>query len=148
MSAMPRQTTMLKKTDVKPRWYHVDADGKVLGRLATEIATVLMGKHRPQYTPHVDTGDYVIVTNASKIVLTGRKLQHKEMANYVYYPGGRKTKTYEAVKQKHPERLIEHAVTRMLPKNRLGKQMARKLRVYAGAEHPHLPQNAEALARV
>ncbi len=139
---------MLKNTDVKPRWYHVDADGKVLGRLATEIASVLMGKHRPQYTPHVDTGDYVIVTNASKVVMTGRKLQHKEMANYVYYPDGRKTQTYETVMKKHPERLVEHAVTRMLPKNRLGKQMARKLRVYAGAAHPHGPQNAEAMERV
>jgi large subunit ribosomal protein L13 len=145
---MPRQTTMLKNTDVKPKWYHVDAEGKVLGRLATEIASVLMGKHHPQYTPHVDTGDYVIVTNASKVRMTGRKLQHKELANYVYYPDGRKTKTYETVMKEHPERLIEHAVTRMLPKNRLGRDMARKLRVYAGAEHPHLPQKSEALARV
>lgn len=142
---MPRQTTMMKNTDVKPRWHHVDADGRVLGRISTQIASILMGKHHPQYTPHVDTGDYVIVTNAAKVVLTGKKLQHKEMARYVYYPSGRKTETYEAVMKKHPERLIEHAVTRMLPKNRLGKQMARKLRVYAGAEHPHLPQNAETL---
>ena len=143
---MPRQTTMMKKTDVKPRWHHVDAEGRVLGRIATEIASILMGKHRPQYTPHVDTGDYVIVTNASKVKLTGKKLQQKEMANYVYYPSGRKVQTYEMVMSKHPERIVEHAVTRMLPKNRLGKDMARKLRVYAGAEHPHTPQNAETLA--
>src|SRR4030095_252624 len=82
--AMPRQTTMLKKTDVKPRWHHVDAEGRVLGRIATEIASILMGKHRPQYTPHVDTGDYVIVTNAAKVKLTGKKLQQKELANFVY----------------------------------------------------------------
>ncbi len=142
---MPRQTTMMKKSDVKPRWHHVDADGRILGRLATQIASILMGKHRPQYTPHVDTGDYVIVTNAAKVRMTGRKLQQKEMARYVYYPSGRKTQTYEAVLEKHPERLIEHAVTRMLPKNRLGRDMARKLRVYAGDDHPHIPQNAEKL---
>lgn len=137
---------MLKKTDVKPRWHHVDADGRILGRMATEIAAILMGKHRPQYTPHVDTGDYVIVTNASKIRMTGRKMQHKEMANYVYFPGGRKTKTYETVMKTHPERLVEHAVRLMLPKNELSRDMLRKLRVYAGAEHPHLPQKAETLA--
>ncbi len=142
---MPRQTTMLKNTDVKPRWHHIDADGRVLGRIATEIASILMGKHRPQYTPHVDTGDYVIVTNAAKVKMTGKKMQQKELANFVYYPGGRKVETYETVMKKHPERIVEHAITRMLPKNRLGKDMARKLRVYAGAEHPHLPQNAEAL---
>ena len=136
---------MMKKTDVKPRWHHVDADGRVLGRLATEIASILMGKHRPQYTPHVDTGDYVIVTNAAKVRMTGRKAQQKELANYVYYPSGRRVQTYEAVMKKHPERIVEHAVTRMLPKSRLGRQMARKLRVYGGAEHPHLPQNAEKL---
>ena len=142
---MPRQTTMLKKTDVKPRWHHVDADGRVLGRLATEVASILMGKHRPQYTPHVDTGDYVIITNASKVKMTGRKAQQKEMQSYVYYPDGLTRTSYETVMKKHPERIIEHAVTRMLPKTRMGKQMARKLRVYAGAEHPHTPQKAEKL---
>lgn len=142
---MPRQTTMLKKTDVKPRWHHVDADGRILGRMATEIAAILMGKHRPEYTPHVDTGDYVIVTNASKIKMTGRKMQQKEMANFVYYPSGRKTKTYETVMKTHPERIVEHAVRLMLPKNKLARDMLRKLRVYAGAEHPHAPQNAETL---
>lgn len=142
---MPRQTTMLKKTDVKPRWRHVDADGRILGRLASEVASILMGKHQPQYTPHVDTGDYVVITNAAKVKLTGKKLQQKEMQNYVYYPDGLRRTSYEAVMKKHPERIIEHAVTRMLPKTRMGKQMARKLRVYAGAEHPHAQQKVEEL---
>jgi len=140
---MPRQTYFAKSGDVTPTWKHVDANGKVLGRLATEIATVLMGKHRPEYTPHVDCGDYVVVTNASGIVLTGRKAQQKTMKRYSGHPGGLREVPYGVVLEKHPERLVEQAVRRMLPKNRLGRQMYAKLKVYAGSEHPHQAQRPE-----
>jgi len=143
---MPRQTYFAKAGDVTPRWHHVDAQGKVLGRIATEIATVLMGKHRPEYTPHVDCGDYVVVTNAAGIVLTGRKAEQKHMTHYTGYPGGLRSKTYAEVLEKHPERIIENAVRRMLPKNRLGRQMLKKLKVYAGTDHPHHAQQPEPLA--
>ena len=143
---MPRQTYFAKAGDVQPKWHHVDADGKILGRMATQIATILMGKHRPQYSPQVDTGDYVIVTNASKVRLTGRKSQHKERITYVYYPGGQKRETYEALLKRHPERVVEIAVKRMLPKTKLGRAMGMKLKVYAGAEHPHQAQQASALS--
>ena len=118
-------------------WRHIDADGVPLGRLASDVALVLMGKHRPEYTPHVDTGDYVIVTNAEKIGLTGRKAEHKMVKRYSGYPGGLKLESYGSVRQRRPERLIELAVRRMLPKNRLGRQMLKKLKVYPGPEHPH-----------
>ena len=137
---MPRQTTFAKPGDVETQWVHVDASGQILGRMATKIATVLMGKHRPQYTPHIDTGDYVVVTNASKIEMTGRKLDHKMQMNYSGYPGGLKATPYREVMKKHPERIVEEAVRRMLPKGRLGRQMIQKLKVYAGDEHPHQAQ--------
>jgi len=143
---MPRQTTLAKKEAVTTTWRHVDADGKVLGRLATEIATVLMGKHRPEYTPHVDTGEAVVVTNAEKIVLTGRKLDHKMRITYSGYPGGQKVRSYRKVLATHPERLVEDAVRRMLPKGRLGRQMGSKLHVYAGPSHPHQAQQPAPLA--
>lgn len=143
---MPRQTTLARNEDVTTTWRHVDAEGKVLGRLATEVATVLMGKHRPIYTPHVDTGEAVVVTNAEKVVLTGRKLDHKTRITYSGYPGGQKVKTLRTVLATHPERIIEDAVRRMLPKGRLGRQMYAKLRVYAGSAHPHQAQRPEALA--
>lgn len=142
---MPRQTYIAKPDQIKPKWHHVDAQGKVLGRIATRIATVLMGKHRPEFTPHVDCGDYVVVTNAKDVVLTGNKAQQKEMIRYVYYPGGQKRETYESVLRRHPERVVEHAVTRMLPKSKLGRKMAKKLRVYAGPEHPHEKEQPAAL---
>ena len=142
---MPRQTYFAKVGDVTPSWHHVDAEGKVLGRISTEIATVLMGKHRPEYTPHVDCGDYVVVTNAEKIVLTGRKAEHKMKLNYSGYPGGLKARSYAEVLSKHPERLIEDSVRRMLPKNRLGRQMLKKLKVYAGTDHPHHAQQPKPL---
>ena len=142
---MPRQTYFAKPGDVKPTWRHVDAQGKILGRLATEIATLLMGKHRPEFTPHTDCGDFVIVTNAEKIILTGKKLQQKEMQSYVYYPGGQKRETYESLLRRHPERVIEKAVSRMLPKSKLGRQMAKKLKIYKGADHPHHSQQPEPL---
>lgn len=143
---MPRQTYFAKAGDVQPKWHHVDAEGKILGRMATQIATILMGKHRPEYSPQVDTGDYVIVTNAAKVRLTGRKPQHKERITYVYYPGGQKRESYEALLKRHPERVVEIAVKRMLPKTKLGRAMGMKLKVYAGEEHPHQAQRAGSLS--
>lgn len=145
-NAMPRQTYFAKAGDVTAKWHHVDAQDKVLGRIATEIATILMGKHRPEYTPHVDCGDYVVVTNAAGVVLTGRKDEHKVKLSYSGYPGGLKAESYRSLRERHPERLVEDAVRRMLPKNRLGRQMIKKLKVYAGAEHPHHAQQPADLA--
>lgn len=134
---------MAKANEVDRKWYVIDAEGKVLGRLASEVARVLKGKHKPTYTPHVDCGDHVIVINADKIVLTGNKWQQK---NYVYhtgYPGGRKEIAYSQLVQKRPEKIVELAVKGMLPKNRLGRKMYTKLKVYAGTEHPHAAQQPE-----
>jgi large subunit ribosomal protein L13 len=142
---MPRQTYFAKSGDLTPMWHHIDAEGQILGRLATRIATVLMGKHRPEYTPHVDCGDYVIVTNAASILLTGNKAEQKNRQRYSGYPGGRRTETYAQALQRHPERVIEDAVRRMLPKTRLGRQMFTKLKVYRDTKHPHAPQNPEPL---
>ena len=140
-----RQTTFAKPSTVEQSWRIVDADGERLGRLATRIAVVLMGKHRPEYTPHVDTGDYVIVTNAEKIDLTGKKLDQKMKTRYTGYPGGLKAETYRSLRERRPEFLIEDAVRRMLPKGRLGRRMLKKLKVYRGAEHPHTAQQPVAL---
>lgn len=137
---MRRQTTFAKAGEVEKKWHVVDATDVPLGRLASDIAVVLMGKHRPEYTPHVDTGDFVIVTNASKVALTGRKAEQRLKMHYTGYPGGLKVRTFGEVRQKHPERLIEDAVRRMLPKNRLGRVMLKKLKVYAGEDHPHQAQ--------
>lgn len=136
-----RQTYMAKKGEVDRAWHIVDATDKPLGRLAVEVATVLMGKHRPEYTPHVDTGDFVIITNARQVGLTGRKAEQRIKQRYTGYPGGLKTETYGAVRERRPEKLIEDAVRRMLPKNRLGRVMLKKMRVYPGAEHPHASQH-------
>ncbi len=143
---MPRQTTFLKPGQVTPEWHHVDADGKILGRMATEIARVLMGKHRPDWTPHVDCGDFVVVTNAEKIVLTGRKAEQRMVQSYSGYPGGLRQRSVGSVLAKHPERVVEQAVRRMLPKTRLGRQMFSKLKVYAGSDHPHTAQAPATLA--
>jgi large subunit ribosomal protein L13 len=140
---MRRETFFAKAGDVPHKWRHVDASGQPLGRLAVDVATVLMGKHRPEYTPHVDTGDYVVVTNATKVVLTGRKAEQRLKMRYTEYPGGLKTETYGQVRERKPERLIEDAVKRMLPKSRLGRQMLTKLKVYPGAEHPHAQHNPQ-----
>ena len=137
---MPRQTTFRKPPDIKREWRQVDAAGKVLGRLAARIAVLLMGKHRPDYTPHVDCGDFVIVTNAGKVVLTGDKADQKVKTRYSGYPGGLKVQTYREVMKKHPERIIEDAVKRMLPKTPLGRNMLKKLKVYTGSDHPHTSQ--------
>jgi large subunit ribosomal protein L13 len=138
-----RQTYMAKAGDVERKWHVVDAEGVSLGRLASDIAIVLMGKHRPEYTPHVDTGDFVIVTNAGKVQLTGRKAEQKFRRRYSGYPGGLKVEPYGSVRERRPEVLIEDAVRRMLPKNRLGRVMLKKLKVYPGAEHPHQAQQPE-----
>ena len=142
---MPRQTTFAKSTDVNRSWHHVDADGHILGRMATEIATILMGKHRPDYTPHVDTGDFVVVTNAAGVKLTGRKPEQKTRKTYSGYPGGLKEEAYGALLERRPELVVEEAVRRMLPKNRLGRQMIKKLKVYSGSDHPHTAQNPQPL---
>jgi large subunit ribosomal protein L13 len=137
------KTYMAKPGEIAARWYVVDAADKVLGRLAAKIATVLMGKHRPEYTPHVDTGDFVIVVNAEKVVLTGSKWTQKRYDRYSGYPGGRKAVPAERVRQTHPDMILREAVRRMLPKNRRGKAMLRKLKVYAGPDHPHQAQQPQ-----
>ncbi|NIK80194.1 large subunit ribosomal protein L13 [Paenibacillus castaneae] len=138
-----RTTYMAKSNEVERKWFVVDAEGKTLGRLASEVAALIRGKHKPTFTPHVDTGDFVIVINAEKIHLTGKKLTDKMYYRHSMYTGGLKvTPANEMIKNK-PERVIEFAVHGMLPKNRLGNQMKLKLKVYAGAEHPHQAQNPE-----
>lgn len=131
---------MAKKEDVQRSWYLVDAENKVLGRLASELAKILRGKKKPDFTPHVDTGDYVVVINAEKVNLTGNKLKDKVYYRHSGYPGGIKSMTAEDLQAKRPEDLIRIAVKGMLPKNRLGRKVFKKLKVYAGAEHPHQAQ--------
>ncbi len=142
---MNAKTQFLKSDQVDRAWWLVDARDQVLGRLATRIARVLQGKHRPTYTPNADTGDYVIVVNAEKVRVTGSKRTSKTYDWYTYHPGGRKEVTYEQMLQKHPTRPVELAVRRMLPKSRLGRQMFSKLKVYAGPEHPHQAQQPRPL---
>lgn len=129
-----------KKSEIERQWYIVDAEGMVLGRLATEIAKVLQGKNKPTYAPHIDTGDYVIVINAEKIKLTGKKWEQKQHWHHTGYPGGQKFTPYSEIREKHPTRMLEYAVTGMLPKNTLGRQMIKKLKLYAGEDHPHEAQ--------
>jgi len=130
---------------VKRSWYVIDAGGKTLGRLATEIAKRLKGKHKPEYTQHVDTGDYIIVINASKIEVTGNKREDKTYYRHSGYPGGIKSIVFKDLLAKHPDRIIMNAVKGMLPKNPLGRAMFSKLKVYAGLEHPHVAQQPEVL---
>ena len=139
------KTYMAKKEDVKRKWYVVDAEGKPLGRLASEVAKIIRGKHKPEFTPHVDTGDYVIVLNAEKVVLTGKKLDQKMYRRHSGYPGGMKETRYREFIQKRPEKVVEIAVRGMLPKNSLGRAMAKKLKVYRGPEHKHQAQMPEKL---
>ncbi len=138
-------TYTAKKEDVERAWLVVDADGKPLGRLASEVAKRLRGKHKPCYTPHVDVGDHVIVVNAAKVAVTGNKREGKMYYSHSGYVGNLKTTSFKAMLEKHPERVIELAVKGMLPKNPLGREMFRKLRVYAGADHHHGAQNPQAL---
>ena len=138
-------TYMAKAEDVQRKWFVVDAEGVVLGRLASQVANILRGKHKPIYTPHVDTGDYVIVLNADKIVLTGKKLDQKVYYSHTGFPGGLKETVYRRLLDEKPEFVIKHAVIGMLPKGPLGRKMAKKLKVYAGAEHEHSAQQPEVL---
>lgn len=139
------KTFSAKPKEVQRDWYLVDASGKTLGRLASEIARRLRGKHKAIYTPHVDTGDYIVVVNAGKIHVTGRKLIQKRYYRHTGYPGGIKSLTLEQLLEKAPERAIESAVKGMLPKNPLGRAMFRKLKIYAGTEHPHTAQQPQLL---
>jgi len=134
-----------KPADIKRKWYVVDAEGKTLGRLASGIATVLRGKHKVTYTPHLDTGDFVVVLNASKIHVTGNKLEEKYYYHHSGYPGGMKATVLRLQLEKHPDRVIKAAVWGMLPKGRLGRQIFKKLKVYSGTTHPHLAQKPKTL---
>lgn len=143
---MERQTYFAKTGEVPRQWHVLDADGQVLGRMATKIATILMGKHKPQYTPHTDTGDFVVVVNAEKLVMTGRKADQKFRKRYSGYPGGLKEVSYRELMQRNPGEVVELAVKRMLPKSELGQNLIKKLKVYAGPEHPHAAQSPQPLA--
>jgi large subunit ribosomal protein L13 len=134
------KTYAVKSSEIQREWRVIDADGQTLGRLATRIATLLRGKHRVTFSTHIDTGDPVIVLNASKIKVTGRKLQAKQYVRHSGYPGGMRTESLERLLARRPEEVIRRAVRGMVPQNRLGEQMMRKLHVYAGAEHPHAAQ--------
>jgi len=136
---------MAKAEDTKRNWILVDAEGKILGRMATEIAAILRGKTKPTYTPHADAGDFVVVINAEKVALTGRKCSQKMYYHHSGYPGGIKAISAEKLRQKRPEEIIRKAVWGMLPKNRLGRKLIKKLKVYAGPEHPHGAQKPEPL---
>jgi large subunit ribosomal protein L13 len=131
------KTTLAKNETVERQWVHVDATDQVVGRVASRIAMILMGKHKPIYTRHVDTGDFVVVTNAEKVVFTGQKWVQKEYRHHTGYVGGLVSLPAERVRREHPERILYEAVRRMLPKNRLGRKMIKKLKIYAGPEHPH-----------
>jgi len=139
------KTYVPKRGDIVDKWFVVDATGKRLGRLASEVAKVLRGKHKPQFTPFLDTGDHVIVVNADKIVLTGRKLEQKMSYRHSGYHGGLKSVPYSKIMAERPERAVESAVKGMLPHNRLGRKLARKLKVYSGPDHPHAAQSPEPL---
>ena len=139
------KTYTAKNETVQRDWYVVDATGKNLGRLASELARRLRGKHKPVYTPHIDTGDYIVVVNAGQIAVTGNKLQDKKYHRFTGYIGNLKTETLAQALERHPERVIEIAVKGMLPKNPLGRQMARKLKVYSGSAHPHTAQQPQTL---
>jgi len=135
------KTYMANNKDINQKWFLVDAKDRVLGRLATRIAILLRGKHKPEYTPHVDCGDGVIVINASKIRVTGKKMQDKEYVTYSGYPGGRRVKTMDYMMKRYPDKVIRQAVKRMIPDTSLGRQMLKKLKVYADAEHSHKELN-------
>jgi large subunit ribosomal protein L13 len=126
-----------KAKDIKHEWRVVDAENKTLGRMASQVANLLMGKHKAIYAPHIDTGDYIVVINAAKVTVTGKKAEQKIYYRHSGYPGGLKSPTFKEMFDKHPTRVIEHAVRGMLPKNRLGRAMFKKLKVYPGSEHPH-----------
>ncbi|SNS39940.1 LSU ribosomal protein L13P [Anaerovirgula multivorans] len=136
---------MAKPNELNNKWFVVDAEGKTLGRLSTEVAKILMGKHKPEYTPHVDTGDFVIILNAEKVELTGKKLDQAFYTYHTGHPGGLKQVSFRRMLAEKPEKLVYHAVKGMIPKTRLGRQMLKKLKVYAGGEHNHQAQQPEIL---
>lgn len=142
-----QKTSVAKPGEIDRSWYHVDANDQVLGRLASDIAMILMGKHRPDYTPHVDCGDFVVVTNAEKVTMTGSKLDVRHYTWYTGYPGLR-LESYRDRRDRKPEDLIYHAVRRMLPKNKLAARMLKKLKIYAGPDHPHQAQQPRSLENV
>ena len=139
-------TRFVKTEDADRRWYVVDATDQVLGRLAAKVASVIRGKNKATFTPNMDTGDFVIIVNADKVKMTGKRELQKTYFRHTGYPGGVRISSYSQVMEKHPERIIETAVKGMLPKNRLGKQLIKKLKVYAGGEHPHTAQKPEQLS--
>jgi large subunit ribosomal protein L13 len=144
MAKSSNSTFMAKRGEVPQRWLLIDAADQVVGRLAVQIATVLRGKHRPEYTPHQDTGDFVIVINAEKVRFTGKKMETKTYQWYTRYPGGLKeVKARDVIQSKHPERILYEAVRRMVPRNRLGRQQMTKLKIYAGPSHPHQAQQPQ-----
>ncbi len=136
---------MAKTEEIKRKWYVIDASDKILGRLASRVASILRGKHKPIFTPHVDTGDFVIVINAAKVKLSGKKESLKTYISHSGYPGGLKMEKFEHLKQRYPEKIIELAVKGMLPKGKLGKKIYQKLKIYKGATHPHKTQKPEVL---
>jgi large subunit ribosomal protein L13 len=144
MRHLSYKTQFANKQTYKPEWIVIDASNQTVGRMCTRIASILRGKHKPTYTPHADAGDYIIVTNAEKIVFTGDKLNQKIYINFSGYPGGKKEEVAKDLLQRRPEQIIERAVKGMLPKNRLGRAMFKKLFVYAGTEHPHAAQKPTA----
>ncbi len=146
MDANSFKTYSAKPAEIERDWYVIDAENQVVGRLASQVAAVLRGKHKPQFTPHVDTGDFVIVVNADKIRFTGKKENEKEYFSYSGYPGGAKRRTPADMRDRKPTFIVENAVKGMLPKGPLGRQMLKKLKVYAGAEHPHAAQQPKELA--
>ncbi len=143
MDTLSYKTISANSATATHKWYVIDAEGEIVGRLATRIATVLRGKHKPEYTPHVDTGDYIIVVNADKVRFTGDKLDAKEYQSYSGYPGGQKRRTAKEMLAKRPNMVLELAVKGMLPKNKLGRAMIKKLFLYQGATHPHTAQKPE-----
>lgn len=140
------KTFMAKESEIEKKWYVIDAKGQVLGRLASQVAAILRGKHKPTFTPHIDSGDYVIVINADQVELTGKKEHDKIYFRHTLYPGGLKTRTASEMRRTRPEQMIELAVKGMLPKNSLGRRQLRKLKVYRGSEHPHQAQQPEVLS--
>lgn len=145
MAFADKSTTFFRESDVQQKWFVVDANGKTLGRIASKVAHVLRGKHKPQFTPNADVGDFVIVVNAEKVKVTGKRTELKEYFHYTGYPGGAIFQQFKDVIKTHPERVIEHAVKGMIPHTKLGRQIIKKLKVYSGTEHPHAAQKPEVL---
>ena len=140
-----KSTYFYKQSEIEQKWYLVDAEGQTLGRIATQVARVLRGKHKPIFTPNVDTGDFVVVVNAEKVKVTGKRTDMKEYFHYTGYPGGAVFESLKDLMKKNPQRVIEHAVKGMLPHNRLGRRILKKLKIYSGAEHPHAAQKPETM---